>query len=96
MKNSKENWTKQTKKNTHRLFYWTITWTLSVALAQFGAIYLWDYHPIISTIAIIFNFLLGIGLILINKKYLGTYMNCLTVYFFSNSYKVSYVGFAIF
>lgn len=70
MKNSKENWTKQTKKNTHRLFYWTITWTLSVALAQFGAIYLWDYHPIISTIAITFNFLLGIGLILVNKKYL--------------------------
>lgn len=70
MKEQKENWPKQTKKNTYRLFYWTLAWTLSVALTRFGAIYLWDYNPIISTVTIIINLLLGIGLIVINKKYL--------------------------
>lgn len=70
MKEQRKNWTKQIKKNTYSLFYWTLIWTLSVALAQFGAAYLWDYNPLVSTICIIINFLLGIGMILANKKYI--------------------------
>ena len=63
------NWAQQTKKNTQRLGKWTIAWVLSVALATFGPIFLWQ-SATLSIIAIGLNLILGIGMIVANKIYL--------------------------
>ncbi|MDR5589890.1 hypothetical protein [Christiangramia sp. SM2212] len=68
--NSKTSTAEVRKYSTRNLAIWTVAWTLGVALATFGAIYLWDNDPTFSIIAIIITTLLGIGMIRANIKFL--------------------------
>ncbi|MDA3860534.1 MAG: hypothetical protein PF445_04855 [Melioribacteraceae bacterium] len=64
------NWKKNTKKNTIRLFRWTIAWVVTLAIATFGRLYIWEDNETISLIAILFNLAIGIGYIIANKDHL--------------------------
>ncbi len=68
---NKKSWAIINKKNTKLLAYWTLAWLLSMALATFGPKLLWDNQTIFSVIAILLNVLIGIGMILANKRHLS-------------------------
>ncbi|NMM47910.1 hypothetical protein [Marinigracilibium pacificum] len=66
----KVNIKQQTMKNTKQLAIWTFAWLLTVALVSFGSKYIWDFNQTYSIAAIILNIIMGVGLILANRKYL--------------------------
>jgi len=68
--NISNNWNKNTRKNTIRLFSWTVAWVLTLAIATFGRLYIWEDNESISLIAILFNLAIGIGYIIANKDYI--------------------------
>ena len=65
-----ENWSSRTKKNTINLAFWTISWTLSMALATFGPRYLWESGSILTILAILINAGFGVGMILANVRHM--------------------------
>lgn len=70
--NAKTNeWETTTKKNVKRLALWTGSWVLTMALAAFGPKFIWDYNATFSVLAISLNTLMGIGMILMNRKYIN-------------------------
>ena len=64
------NCNKNSKKNTIRLFSWTFAWVITLAIATFGRLYIWEDNETISLIAILFNLVIGIGFIIANKDHL--------------------------
>jgi hypothetical protein len=68
---NKNSWTLTNKKNTKHLAYWTLAWTLTMALTNFGPKLIWDGNTLYSSLAICFNILIGIGMILANKRHLS-------------------------
>jgi len=71
MNNSKtNNWAANSAKNTIVLGYWTVAWVLTMALATFGPKFIWQSSDTLTTLAIIINFAVGIGMILANIRHL--------------------------
>jgi hypothetical protein len=66
-----DKWTTTIRRNTKQLFYWTLAWVLTMAVVGFGPKLLWDFNPVISVLAIIVNTVIGIGMILANKRHLN-------------------------
>lgn len=64
------NWANQTKRNNINLAYWTILWTVSMALATFGPMFIWESQTLTIS-GIILNLGLGIGMILANKRHIN-------------------------
>lgn len=71
MNQENEDWSSVTKKNTLNLAYWTGGWLLTMAISAFGPTFIWDSDTTISVFAIIINTLVGVGVILANKKHLN-------------------------
>lgn len=65
-------WKTQIKKNTKKLAIWTFLWTGSMALAVYGPKLIWAENVALTIIAVIINALLGVGMILMNIKYLNS------------------------
>jgi len=65
-------WKTQIKKNTKKLAIWTFLWTSSMALAVYGPKLIWAENVALTIIAVIINALLGVGMILMNIKYLNS------------------------
>ncbi len=63
-------WEADTVKNTIRLGIWTLAWVLSLALATFGPLFIWESGTLFSVLAIATNLALGVGMILANKRHL--------------------------
>ena len=63
-------WEATTRKNVRHLAYWTVGWVLTLAIATFGPIFLWDYNTSISLVVILINTIIGVGMILMNRKYI--------------------------
>ncbi|CAI8215145.1 MAG: Uncharacterised protein [Glaciecola sp. HTCC2999] len=61
---------RRTSKNTKQLALWTGLWLVSLALVAFGPTLLWDYHKVMSVIAICVNLLMGVKMIMANKHHL--------------------------
>ena len=57
------------RKNLKHLAYWTGAWVLTIVIASFGPKFLWDYNSSISILAISVSTVMGIGMILMNRKY---------------------------
>jgi len=57
------------KKNTLRLGYWTGAWLITMAIAVFGPILLWQ-DKVLTGAAIVINVAVGIGMIVANKRHL--------------------------
>ncbi len=56
------------KKRTVQLAVWTWSWVATLALATFGPKFIWENQPILTPIAIILNFLIGLLMILANRR----------------------------
>jgi hypothetical protein len=67
---SSGEWAVQTVRNTTRLAYWTLAWLLSMALAVFGPMALWDGAKPWTIGAIGLNIAIGFGMILANRRHL--------------------------
>jgi len=63
-------WATNTARHTVRLRYWTLTWVLTMALANFGPPFLWRYEPWLTAGAIFVNLMIGFAMINANKRYL--------------------------
>ena len=58
--------------NTKELRLWTFVWILSMAIATFGPQFLWSEESIGTLLAIIANLILGIRMILANRKFINS------------------------
>jgi len=58
------------KRNTRSLAVWTSAWLLTLAMVAFGPILLWDFHKMITIVAIGANLLMGYKMIMANKQHL--------------------------
>lgn len=56
------------KKRLKQLAFWTMLWTLTMALASFGPKFLWDGNTLLTIMAILINLAIGVGMILMNRK----------------------------
>ena len=54
-------------KRVKKLALWTWSWVATMAIATFGPEFIWDYHPFMTTFAVIVNFANGIWMILANR-----------------------------
>lgn len=63
-------WTSQTRKTTISLAKWTSAWVLTMALATFGSLLLWE-STLLTISAILINLGIGIGMIISNIRHLA-------------------------
>ena len=63
-------WQTSQKENTVRLASWTAAWVLTMAVAVFGPRFIWDSNQLLTTLAILLNLGVGIGMIVANKRHL--------------------------
>lgn len=63
-------WQRKLTRNTKRLAVWTVAWVLTMALANFGPIFIWSGDKLFSFLAIVLNTLLGVAMIVANKRQL--------------------------
>ena len=62
--------TAQTKKNTKRLFFWSVIWALATAGVGFGPKNLWNFNKWLTIIAVLIHIGLGLGMIRVFKQFL--------------------------
>ncbi len=70
MKTQKHSGISKNKPITFHLGLWTFAWVLSIAFVTFGSKYLWEFNPTITVIMILISSLVGIGVIITNRKYI--------------------------
>ena len=72
MNNSKtNNWAANSAKNTVVLGYWTAAWVITMAVANFGPRFIWEFNNTLTILAILVNLAIGFGMILANKRHLN-------------------------
>tara|TARA_R110002124_G_scaffold213111_3_gene379262 strand:+ start:1606 stop:2022 length:417 start_codon:yes stop_codon:yes gene_type:complete len=64
-----KDWKNTNKHNTTRLATWTLAWVISMAVANFGPQFIWQ-QDLITIMAIGTNLMMGIGMILANRRQL--------------------------
>ena len=69
METKSNEWETSAKTNVRHLALWTGGWVLATAIAAFGPKFLWDYNSSISILAILISTIIGVGWILMNRKY---------------------------
>ena len=62
--------TAQAKKNTLRLFFWTVAWVLASAGAAFGPKSLWDFNTLPTILGVLVHIGIGFGMIRLFRQYL--------------------------
>jgi hypothetical protein len=72
MKKKKEPRAKLERKNILNLAFWTGAWVITMAISTFGSLYLWESNALLSLLAILLNFAVGIGMILANIRHLNS------------------------
>lgn len=60
-----------TLRNTKHLTLWTGAWVITMAVVAFGPKLIWNFNNYISTFFILLNTLVGVGMILSNRKYIN-------------------------
>ncbi len=60
------------KKSTKNLIIWTLAWTGTLAILAFASNQLWD-SLILTKIAFVINFAVGIGMIIANKNLINNF-----------------------
>jgi uncharacterized protein YacL len=69
-KTDSNDWTAAITRTTVRLGYWTAAWLLTMAVATFGPIFIWQSSKLVSLIAILVNLAIGFGMIAAHKRHL--------------------------
>ena len=62
--------TAQTKKNTKRLFIWSVVWVLATFGAAFGPKNFWNFNTLLTIIAVLIHISIGLGMIRVFKQFL--------------------------
>ena len=62
--------TPQTKKNTKRLFIWSVVWVLATAGVAFGPKNLWNFNTLPTILGVLIHIGIGFGGIMVFKQYL--------------------------
>jgi len=70
MKN--DNWNSEVIASNKNLKFWTILWVVSMAIATFGRIFIWDGNTGLNIVVILINLGFGAGMILANRKYINS------------------------
>ena len=70
LKNDSSNWAASSAKNTIRLGYWSGAWVVTMAVANFGPRFIWQFNESLTILAILINLALGFGMIMANKRHL--------------------------
>ena len=65
------NWAANNTKNTLVLGYWTGAWVLTQALAVFGPQFIWQSNQLLTSLALLVNLSMGVGMIMAIKRYLN-------------------------
>lgn len=63
---------KERTTSIKKLALWTLAWVVSVALVTFGHIYLWNGNKGITSLALVLNIAIGLGMILANRNYINS------------------------
>jgi len=63
-------WAATTSRNSIHLAWWTAAWVVSMAVATFGPLLVWDSNKLLSIAAVLVNLAIGIGMIVANKRHL--------------------------
>lgn len=61
----------KTHNNIGQLAIWTAVWLFTFALAAFGPVLLWEENKHISAAMVLFNSLMGIGMIYSNRNFIN-------------------------
>ena len=69
-KEHSKDWKARISKATAHLAGWTAGWVITMALAAFGPIYLWDNRQWLTIMAILLNLGIGLGMIVANIRHL--------------------------
>jgi len=70
LKTGSSDWAANTERNTKRLGYWTAAWVVTMAVANFGPRFIWQFNESLTVIAILINLAIGFGMIMANKRHL--------------------------
>jgi len=70
METKSSSWEASTKKTVRHLAYWTFGWVITLAIATFGPKFLWNNNSSLSLIAILINTIVGVGMLVMNKKHI--------------------------
>ena len=62
----------RTRYTTQQLFVWTLAWLVSLALLAFGPQLVWDYAVPYTLLALVVNAILGIKMVITNKRHLDS------------------------
>ena len=65
-----KSYNKQIKKNTKNLAIYTALWTISMAVATFGPIFIWEENKTLTFLGVLLNAVFGVFMILANIKHL--------------------------
>ncbi len=60
------------RKQILNLALWTGAWVLTMAISTFGSLYIWEGNTLLSGLAILLNFIVGIGMIFANIRHLNS------------------------
>ena len=71
-KPQKHSYQSRTVRNILQLFIWASAWLGTCALMAFGPQFLWGQTSAFTLVAIALNFCVGVGLIMVHKKYLAS------------------------
>ena len=63
-------WAARSKVNTVRLRNWTGAWLVTLAIATFGPLFVWQASQLLTALAVVLNLGTGLGMILANKHHL--------------------------
>ena len=63
------DWDARNKRNTLRLGYWTSAWLVTLAVAVFGPLLVWE-GKVLTLASILLNIGVGVGMIVANKQHL--------------------------
>ncbi len=70
LKTDSNDWASNTVRNTVRLGYWTGAWVITMAVANFGPVFIWHSNQLSTILAIVVNLGIGFGMIVANKRHL--------------------------
>ncbi len=65
------SWASRNQERSSSLRIWTTAWVLSMAVATFGPLFLWDGNRLLTSIALAVNLAAGAGMIVANKHHLN-------------------------
>ena len=70
LKTDSNDWAANAARNTTRLGYWTAAWVVTMAVANFGPRFIWQFNESLTVIAILINLAIGFGMIVAHKQHL--------------------------